>query len=29
VGCDDLWKVIRKAAGVDESAPQSMERTGS
>jgi GTP-binding protein len=29
VGCDDLWKVIRRAAGVDESAPQSMERTGS
>jgi GTP-binding protein len=28
VGCDELWRAIRRAAGVEESSPQSMERTG-
>jgi GTP-binding protein len=28
VGCDELWRAIRRAAGVEEPAPQSMERTG-
>jgi GTP-binding protein len=29
VGCDELWRAIRRAAGVVEAAPVSMERTGS
>ena len=28
-GCDELWKVIRRAAGVDEAAPISAECAGS
>jgi len=29
VGSDELWRAIRRAAGAEEPAPQSMERTGS
>ncbi len=29
VGCDELWRAIRGAAGVEESTPLSLERTGS
>ena len=29
VGCDELWRAIRRAAGVEEAAPVSMARTGS
>jgi GTP-binding protein len=28
MGCDELWRAIRRAGGVDESAPLSRERTG-
>ena len=28
-GCDELWRAIRGAAGVEESGPQPLEKTGS
>jgi GTP-binding protein len=28
-GCDELWRAIRQAAGVEESGPQPLEKTGS